>query len=177
MLACFAQKLLELEQLWFAIRLSIRICLQNVLEQILQRKPCAHIIPKGFIRPDAWIKLKQPLPWHATLHYAIWYHTAPYHTIPITIRHCTALTAPYQLPFTTQHYVNVMFEFGADADVAEAPLSRADLICKICCTGISWPNLVQPKRSPEICSSHINDVKLFSIVIAPHWEREEAILL
>ena len=114
---------------------------------------------------------------HCTMPYDITQHRAPYHTIPITIRHCTALTAPYQLPFTTQHYVNVMFEFGADADVAEAPLSRADLICKICCTGVSWPNLVQQKRSPEICSSHINDVKLFSIVIAPHWEREEAILL
>ena len=118
-------------------------------------------------------------PYHGLLHCTMPYNITQHHTIPYQLPYNTALhlTAPYQLPFTTQHHVNVMFEFGADAGVAEAPLCRADLICTICCTGISWPNLVQPERSPEICSSHINDVKLFSIVIASHWEREEAILL
>ena len=51
------------------------------------------------------------------------YDITQHHTIPYQLPYNIALhlTAPYQLPFTTQHHVNVMFEFGADADVAEAP--------------------------------------------------------
>ena len=123
--------------IWGGRRLNKNL-FANVLERILQRKPCAHTIPKGIWGGCITWNWSDPAPVDA--YYTITYHTTTQHHmyIRITIQH------------NNLHLNLVQMHMKAP------PPCQADLICKIFCRGISWPTSV----SPELCSSRINDVTL-----------------